>query len=122
MKGIEILMVMACLFAVSMAQCNNTEDIAAFKAHWTDFRQLVTDCGTKCFARIACATACTKRSVGLSQGCAACFGSDIGCMADHCMAQCTAAPTSQKCMDCHAKYCEVSFKQCVAVPDSVLPP
>ncbi len=70
------------------------------------------DCGFMCFTSPDpnCAKNCMQK-VGLSSGCAVCWGDAVNCGAKNCLAVCLDS-TSPDCRTCSAKFCDPAFHAC----------
>ena len=62
------------------------DDKADIKKHWDDFNSIVQNCGYSCALKGGpCVTSCVEQKVGLSPGCAGCFGAEADCGKKHCL-------------------------------------
>jgi hypothetical protein len=77
-------------------------------------------CASSCFGASACSAKCIADKVGLTTGCAACFGNDVGCTAVNCAFVCL-SPDSPACVACSIQYCEPALLACAGVAKSALP-
>ena len=57
-------------------------------------------------------------SAELSDACLTCYGADVACAKENCLAACGLNPTSQTCATCRAeKGCADAFYECSGLPD-----
>merc|ERR1712113_432789 len=55
--------------------------------------------------------------IGLSSGCAHCFGVSINCSETHCIEECACSTWSaEPCNSCMKKSCSSQFKSCSGIP------
>lgn len=72
-------------------------------------------CGTMCFGGESCVTMCMEE-LGLSNGCASCFGGAASCAAMNCALQC-AGSDMMRCNDCRRMNgCIEDFEMCSGLP------
>eukprot|EP00727_Mastigamoeba_balamuthi_P012950 m51a1_g8278 hypothetical protein (122) ;mRNA; f:95827-96311 len=117
----KIVAVLALVAAVALANCNNDADKNVFAAKSTTFHATLQQCSVTCWGAKDCVSNCVIRTTGLTPSCADCFGDDAQCMARYCITQCAFAPSSQKCLDCHAKKCQAAMITCTGVAADILP-
>ena len=70
-------------------------------------------CGLQCFGQPApdCNATCVAMQTGLSNECAKCWGGQIDCITQHCIADC-AGGDSPACRSCTAQFCGAAFHAC----------
>lgn len=100
--------------------CNDTQDLSAFVKFNSTFHSTLQACASGCLGASACSATCIQQKVGLTPGCATCFGDDVGCTASNCVLSCL-SPSSPACVDCSNKYCLPALLTCAGVPQSALP-
>eukprot|EP01102_Stenamoeba_stenopodia_P012591 TRINITY_DN3997_c0_g1_i1.p1 TRINITY_DN3997_c0_g1~~TRINITY_DN3997_c0_g1_i1.p1 ORF type:complete len:141 (+),score=11.82 TRINITY_DN3997_c0_g1_i1:81-503(+) len=100
--------------------CNDTQDLNAFHTANSTFHASLQKCAEKCFGGVSCSTSCIASTIGLTNACAACFGTDVGCTAENCTADCL-NPNSSACLQCSEKYCMPALLACAGVPQNDIP-
>jgi len=106
----------------AVGSCNDAQDIAIFNKTWTTFSASLRACATNCWADQTCTSNCIAKALGLTSGCANCFGAVVYCTAQNCATYCFIDPTSKECLACEDKYCEAGLVTCTGLPQSQLPP
>jgi len=104
------------------ADCNNPDDIVAFKKHRIDFHGIAKDCARKYWGSPVPTARCIMSMTGNTLPCATCFGTDSHCAVKNCMFQCMSNPDSPDCLSCVEKNCFPALQKCANVADDVLPP
>ena len=97
--------------------CVNPADQQILADNAETLEATVGNCAFQCIADPApgtCAGACVSTTIGLSAGCAGCFGGAVTCMIANCIAQCIDA-ASQACSDCRATHCNEDFRTCAGI-------
>eukprot|EP00727_Mastigamoeba_balamuthi_P012954 m51a1_g8281 hypothetical protein (122) ;mRNA; f:100913-101339 len=117
----RIVVALALVAAVALADCNNAADRAIFASTRTTFHATLQQCSVTCWGGRECVTNCLSRATGLSASCSDCFGQDAACMARYCIRDCATAPSSQACLDCHTRRCYAAMLTCTNVPADILP-
>jgi hypothetical protein len=76
------------------------------------------DCGFGCFANEDpnCDADCMQMNLGLSRGCATCWGDSIRCAAQNCLVPCLASSTDPACIACNEQFCTPQFRHCSGLP------
>ena len=69
----------------------------------------IRDCGLSCLSGGACS--CLV-DLGLTEGCAACYGDNIKCAAVNCISQCSSDSNSPECGACVTSNCDPGFGKC----------
>lgn len=60
-----------------------------------------------------CAVSCIVQETQISQGCAVCYATLVGCASENCLAACAADPTSAACNQCQVDAgCRADFDSC----------
>jgi len=63
----------------------------------------------------ACTVEGLMDETGLSAGCAGCYGGQVVCVFENCIAQCAVAPDSSECQTCQADNCLQAFEECSGI-------
>ncbi len=96
--------------------CTNAQDEDVFAT--TDVAAEIGDCAPGCtFAgdKAACGAECMVQ-IGMTQGCAECFGGTVACVFENCTLACIAGAT-QGCLDCQEDNgCFTEFEECAGIP------
>jgi len=100
--------------------CNNSQDLRIFNQTNSTFHALVQKCAANCVGGGECSTTCIAKDIGLTPGCARCFGNDVQCTAEHCTIPCL-EPNSKECVECSLKNCQDALLQCAGVNTGVIP-
>ncbi len=91
--------------------CVGAADTAALAAA-AGLDEVMGTCALECFGQPAsCGAGCVGDAIGVSDGCAACFGDILDCTLRRCALVCLDA-TSAPCVDCQAQHCLPDFTQC----------
>jgi hypothetical protein len=73
-------------------------------------------CGMSCLQDAdpgMCAVGCIVADVEISQGCAVCYATLVGCAFDNCLAECGSDAASAECNQCQIDSgCRASFDSC----------
>ncbi len=94
--------------------CDNDDDTAALDEH-AGLRDTMGQCALQCFGQnAACGAGCVRDAVGVSQGCADCFGEILACTLMHCAIQCIDS-ASAACAECQEANCLPAFESCAGV-------
>jgi len=101
--------------------CNNDNDLSVFNTTKDSFHASVQACAKKCYGEPTCATKCIVSSLKLSQECATCFGTAVGCTAKNCLFDCMSNPNSDKCLACALQNCEPALLTCTGVSADIIP-
>jgi hypothetical protein len=79
----------------------------------TDVNAKVAECGQRCFGAGPCTAMCLKDGLGITQGCADCWGAVVQCGRDKCLTQCINGTDTPACRDCTASAgCDSAFATC----------
>ncbi|MSP72269.1 MAG: hypothetical protein EXR76_08820 [Myxococcales bacterium] len=96
--------------------CTGAADRAALLVHADEAQMVVGNCALGCFAQpSSCAPACVQGSLGISAGCAACFGDLVACAVANCFQVC-GVPGSAACTACRAMFCDEALELCAGFP------
>jgi hypothetical protein len=99
----------------SAGACDNEDDTAALEASEATLSDSITSCVFMCFGQDeACNSNCIQGETGVSDGCAACFGTLLSCTVSNCALQCIDA-NGQACADCRAQNCDPAFTECAGI-------
>lgn len=93
-------------------QCNEIE--SQLWLNIDSFTEVMQSCAVIASGSAAGTTDCIKSTiVGLSSGCASCFGQTVECGKRNCMDECMASCASQFCLDCTKKSgCDSALNVC----------
>jgi len=97
--------------------CNNTGDISKVKNRDTT-KETQEQCGKQCMLDGdigTCVGQCMTNQLGISDGCAACFGQEAACTKQHCALRCL-NPSSDRCVQCSMQYCAADLATCGGIP------
>lgn len=95
--------------------CTNDEDTAALDAAAETLADTIGECAFMCLGGGApCAADCMETEVGVTTGCASCFGQIIACTIMNCAGQCFDA-TSPACAECREANCNPAFVACAGI-------
>jgi len=105
--------------------CSSTSDMASVCAN--DMPKIVGTCGKgclnmsnqdQCVAECIQSTLADAKSAPLTDDCLACYGADVVCARDNCLAQCGLNPTGDSCATCRTeKGCAEAFYSCSGFPE-----
>jgi hypothetical protein len=104
-------------------QCTNDAD-AAIISNQDQTKAAFKDCGSKCLSSSSvdsCVDKCLVNELGLSSGCASCFGADAKCTLNKCLLPCV-NPTSAKCEKCSLDKCGPALQSCTGIPIQAFSP
>lgn len=94
--------------------CQNETDCP--KVESGEAREVAGDCGLECQAEAdpgMCAVGCIVTDAALTQACAVCYATLVGCAAENCFTDCTADPDSTECTMCQIEAgCRTAFDTC----------
>ncbi len=93
--------------------CTNSADDAVLSS--IDVETEARMCGNRCFGGAMCVTMCME-DLGLSNGCATCFGEVAQCTARNCALQCTGGDEARCTMCRMMAGCVTSFETCSGLP------
>jgi hypothetical protein len=102
---------------VPAGACDNPADFAALAAAADTISDTTQSCVFSCTQapRLgACVTTCIGADVGLTGGCAQCFGNISVCVVNQCLTQCLDA-SSAACENCRKQKCEPAFVTCAGI-------
>lgn len=102
---------------ISAGACDNTADLAALAVAASTISDTTQSCVFSCTRapRLgACVSNCIGSDVGLTGGCAQCFGNISVCVVNNCLTQCLDA-TSAACETCRVQKCEPAFVTCAGI-------
>jgi len=95
--------------------CTNTADEAVMAG--ASFESEAETCAMNCIAAEMCVTDCMRDDVGLSMGCATCFGGAGQCALDNCVGDCLLDPRGAACTDCRRMAgCIDDYETCSGLP------
>lgn len=97
--------------------CDNTADIDVLGTA-TDIDSVSQTCTVGCIATPplgACAATCIETELGISAGCATCFGTYSACLVNNCTI-CALNASGNLCQTCLANNCNGPFETCAGVP------
>jgi hypothetical protein len=80
--------------------------------------QTASQCGMGCIYSNdfgSCVSSCAQTNMGLTYGCATCFGSGATCMMNNCLFACM-KPSSAECMSCASNKCGPGLASCSGLP------
>mmetsp|Transcript_14005 Transcript_14005/g.42382 ORF Transcript_14005/g.42382 Transcript_14005/m.42382 type:complete len:394 (-) Transcript_14005:133-1314(-) len=100
------------------AQCASRDDQAVLMA--PGFMGGVHQCGHSCWGKGACSTTCVQ-ALGMSEGCAACWGGVVGCGAWNCWNTCMFGQESDECKKCGREHCQGEFQACIGAEGVPMP-
>jgi hypothetical protein len=94
--------------------CQNETDCP--KVVSGDAREVAGDCGLECQAEDdpgACAVGCIVTDAEITQACAVCYATLVGCAAENCFTECTTDTDSAACTMCQIEAgCRTAFDAC----------
>ena len=94
--------------------CQNETDCP--KVESGEAREVSQDCGLECQAEDdpgMCAVGCIVMDAEITQECAVCYATLVGCAAENCLAECTTAPDGDACTMCQIESgCRGGFDDC----------
>ena len=100
--------------------CQNATDCP--KVESGEARMTSQTCGLGCQQDddpATCAVGCIVREAEISQGCAVCYATLVGCASENCLAQCAADPASAACNQCQVDSgCRGNFDSCSGLDSS----
>jgi len=97
--------------------CNNTEDTSKVKDR-EGTTEAQEQCGKQCLLNrdiSTCVGQCMTGKLGISDGCATCFGEEAACTKQHCALKCL-NPASDRCVQCSLQYCSGDLSTCTGLP------
>ena len=111
--GVVVLPDGATVIPQSKGACDNETDMGHLMA-LDDLNNVMKKCALSCLGAEACSASCVVKETGVSEPCAVCFGSSIGCTIKHCALKCMDA-TSPTCLSCQDEHCTDDFVDCAGL-------
>lgn len=95
--------------------CDNPGDFAALGAPGLDTEAEIGACALRCaLTGPECSVPCVEEGLGVSNGCAVCFGDVISCTVANCALQCLDS-ASAGCRTCQETSCFPAFTECAGI-------
>jgi hypothetical protein len=94
--------------------CQNDDDCPIVESGTA--RGEAQDCGLDCQDNSdpgTCTVTCIVTNTGLTPDCSTCYAALVGCVAEHCLGQCSTDPNSTDCVECQIdEGCRSTFDAC----------
>ncbi|MCB9665311.1 MAG: hypothetical protein H6732_14465 [Alphaproteobacteria bacterium] len=97
--------------------CTDPADVSALGTAAATIGSVSQTCALQCATSgmiRSCVATCVANELGISQGCADCFGVYTTCIVGQCALACL-NPTSQGCVTCRTNKCDPAFETCAGI-------